>query len=123
MESTRKPSVVRVELPWKTIIKVLLGVLLAVVAIKLWPLAQLLIISLLLSVPLYRLVLWARHRRWPRWAGLLLASLTLVLGVLGIAALVVPVAVSQASHLGQNLPQLRQQILEHVPSGSLRDEL
>ncbi len=117
MERGRKESEVRVEVPWKTIIKILAGVLLAFVAIKLWPLCKLLIVSILLAVPLYRLVLWGCQKGWPRWAGLLTASLALVLVIVGFSALVGPLLLQQASHLGKNLPKLKDQVLAHLPPG------
>ncbi|HVM49489.1 MAG TPA: AI-2E family transporter [Candidatus Acidoferrum sp.] len=113
----------RIEISWKTIIKVLSAILLAYVAVKLWPLCQILIVSTLLAVPLYRLAAWAWGKGWPRWAGLLLAILTLVFGVVGLAALVGPVVVSQASNLGKNLPKLEQQLVSRVPPGPLQRQL
>lgn len=121
MESESRPSVSRIEISWKTIFKVLSGVLLAFVAMKLWPLAKLLIVSILVAVPLYRVVLWLGRKGWPRWAGLLVASLGLVFAVLGFAAVVVPVAVSQATNLVENLPKLKQQVMDHLPRGALRN--
>lgn len=114
---------VHFEVSWKTIIKVLSGILLAFIAVKLWPLFKLLIIATLLAVPLYRLVLWTGRKGWPRWAGLLLASLALVFAVLGLAALVGPMAYSQAANLGKNLPQLQQQLINHLPAGPLRNAI
>jgi len=121
MEHETKPSAVRIEIAWSTVIKLLLGVLLAYLANRLWPLFRMLIVSILLAVPLYRLVLLVCHRGWPRWASLLLASLALIFAVMGMAALVLPVAVRQASHLGQDLPHLRQEVLDRLPAGSLRN--
>lgn len=115
MDNGNGSSPVRIEISWKTIIKVLLGVLLAFVAIKLWPLCEMLIVSILLAVPLYRLAMWLVHKGWPRWAGLLAASLALVIAVIGFAALVGPMVVDQATNLGKNLPKLKQQLIEHVP--------
>ncbi len=114
-------SSVRLDISWRTILKVLLAVLLVFVAIKLWPLFKLLIVSVLLAVPLYRLVLWLCDKGWPRWSGLLVASLGLVVLVAGLAALVGPLVFSQASKLGKNLPNLKQQIVAHVPPGALRN--
>ena len=121
MESGSKSPAVRIEIAWKTIPKVLSGILLAFVAIRLWPLCKLLIVSMLLAVPLYRLAVWAWHKGWPRWAGLLLASLTLVFAVLGVAALVGPMVISQASNLDTSLPKLKQQLASQVPAGPLRN--
>jgi predicted PurR-regulated permease PerM len=120
MENGSKPPPVRIEIAWKTILKVLSAILLAFVATKLWPLCELLIVSILLAVPLYRLARWTWHKGWPRWAGLLLASLTLVFAVVGFVALVGPMVINQASNLGKNLPKLKQQLVSQVPAGSLR---
>jgi predicted PurR-regulated permease PerM len=120
MESGSKSSTVKIEIGWKTIFKLLLGVLLAFVAVKLWPFCELLIVSILVAVPMYRLARWLFHKGWPRWAGLLTASLALVLAVAGFAALVGPMVVDQASNLGKNLPKLKQQIISQVPQGPMR---
>ena len=117
MDKKPRSSTVRIEITWKTILKVLLALLLVFVAIKLWPLFQLLIVSILLAVPLYRLVLWSCHHGWPRWSGVLLASLALVVAVVGLAALIGPLAFRQASDLGKNLPKLEQELVKHVPAG------
>ena len=121
MEKEPNSVEVRVGIAWSTILKLLLGVLLAFVAIRLWPVFKLLVMSMLLAVALYRLVLWACHRGWPRWAGLLLASLVLVLSVLGFGAVIGPTAFNQASQLSQNLPKINEEISAHLPkSGPLR---
>jgi predicted PurR-regulated permease PerM len=73
-------------------------------------------VSLLLATPLYRLLLWVVRKGWPRWAGILVASLALVIAVVGFAALVGPVVVNQASKLGKNLPKLEQQLETHLPA-------
>jgi len=118
-----RPDVQRMslEVSWKTIFKVRLGILLAFVAIKLWPLVKLLVISILLAVPLYRVVLWVCRKGWPRWAGLLLATLPLIGAVLSLPALIAPIAINQASDLGKNLPKLQQQLAAKVPAGALRN--
>ncbi len=121
MEKRSKDPATRIEIPWQTIFKILLAVLLAFVTIKLWPLCKLVVVSILLAVPLYRLVLWACRKGWPRWLGLLFSSLAFVLALAGLVALVSPMVVNQMSGLGQNLPKLKQQVLEHVPAGPFRN--
>ncbi len=113
----------RIEIPWSTIVKMVLAVSLAFVAIKLWPLFQLLVVSVLLVVPLYQLVLWVCRKGWPRWAGLLLASLALVFAVLGMAALAGPIAVKEVGNLGKDIPKLEKQLLARAPTGPIRDVL
>lgn len=119
-----KSSGLRLDIGWKTIIKVLLGVLLAYVAVKLWPLFKLLAVAILLAVALYQVVSWGCRKGWPRWAGLLLASATLVVAVVGLFGLVGPLAFRQASTLGKELPKIKQQVLSHLPrSGPLNSAL
>jgi predicted PurR-regulated permease PerM len=110
-----------IEIAWKTIFKVLLGILLAFLAIKLWPLCELLIVSILLAVPLYRLVRWAGRKGWPHWASLLLAMTALVLGIVAVAAVAGPLALRQATTLQQNLPKLVDQVIQHLPPGPVRN--
>jgi predicted PurR-regulated permease PerM len=110
-----------IEVSWKTIFKVLSGILLAVVAIKLWPLLKLLVVAILLAVPLYRMVAWVCRKGWSRWAGMLLATLTLVVAVLSLPALIAPIAINQASDLGKNLPKLQEQLAAKMPSGALHN--
>lgn len=121
METETNPPPVRVEVAWKTIIKVLAGVLLAVVAVKLWPVFKLLVVSILLAVPLYRLVLWLCNKGWPRWAGLLTASLVLVFFIVALAAIIGPVAFKQVSNFTRQLPKYREQLVAHVPLGPMRN--
>ena len=124
MEEGSKSSGLRVEISWKTIIKVLLGVLLAYVAIKLWPLFKLLAVAILLAVALYRIVSWVCSKGWPRWVGLLLASATLVVAVVGLFGLIGPMAIRQAVTLGKELPKLSEQVASRLPrSGPLHDLL
>jgi predicted PurR-regulated permease PerM len=123
MDKESQPSLVRVQIAWSAVLKVLAGVVLAVVAVKLWPLCRLLIVASLLAVPLYRLVLWLCRKGWPRWAGLLAASLALIFAVLGLAALAGPVAVNQVGSLGKTIPKLEQQLLGHFPAGPVRDTM
>jgi predicted PurR-regulated permease PerM len=92
-----------------------------VIATRLWPLVKLLIVSILLAVPLYRLVGWVCRKGWPRWAAILVSMLTLVVAVLSLPALIAPIAINQASDLGKNLPKLQQQLAAKIPPGALRN--
>jgi predicted PurR-regulated permease PerM len=124
MEEGSKSSRFRVEISWKTIIKVLLGVLLACIAVKLWPLFKLLAIAILLAVALHRIVSWTCGKGWPRWAGVLLASAILVVAVVGLFGVIGPMAFRQASAIGKDLPRLKEQVVSHLPqAGPLHDVL
>ncbi len=108
----------RLEITWKTILKVLAGVLLAVVARRIWPLCELLIVAILLAIPLYRVVLWAEHRHWPRGVGILLASSILVTVVLGFFAVLGPMAVSEGKKFSKDVPKFKEEALAKLPPKS-----
>lgn len=115
---------VLVIITWKSIFRILLGILLAYVTVILWPLFQLLILAVFIAVALYPIVGWVLGKGWPRWVGLVLASATLLVVVVGCFAVIGPVVFREASTLGENLPQLREQILSHLPaSGLLREAM
>ncbi len=118
MGNGNKPSTLRVEIPWKTILKLLVGVLLAVAAKKVWPLCELLILSILLAIPLYRVVVWAEGRKWPKWSGILMASGILVVLVLGLFALMGPIAIGQGKKFAKELPRYKQELYSHLPPDS-----
>ena len=60
---------------WTTLLKVFLACLLAYLAIRLWPLAELLFLALLISIAFRPLFKWSEKRRWPKWGGVLVAAL------------------------------------------------
>lgn len=116
MENGTTPTTVRLEIPWKTVFKVLVGILLALAGKRVWPLCELLIVSILLAIPLYRIVIWVERHNWPRWGGILLASLSLLMAVLAVFALACPLIIGQATKFEKQLPRLRQEVLGHVPN-------
>jgi predicted PurR-regulated permease PerM len=115
MEKNNHSRQMRLEITWMTIFKVLVGVLIAFIAVKLWPMLELLIVALLVSVVLYRIVSWLCDRNWPRWAGLLAATLAFLLVIGGFCGLIVPVVISQADAVARDLPKLKEQVRSGLP--------
>jgi predicted PurR-regulated permease PerM len=112
----------RIEVTWRTIFKLLLGVLLGYAAVKLREVFELVIVAIFFAVVLYRIVTWACEKHMPRWVGLLLATLAMLLVIGGVLGAIVPMAVHQASTLTGNLPHLKQQIVAKLPqSGPLHE--
>jgi predicted PurR-regulated permease PerM len=107
---------VQIEIGWRSIFRVLSGLLIAYAARLLWPIIKLLILSILLAVALYPMVTWADRRKWPRWVGHGLAVGTLVLMVGGCLFIGGPMVVHQVGVLGDNLPKLRDQIIAQLPA-------
>ncbi|HZR20313.1 MAG TPA: AI-2E family transporter [Verrucomicrobiae bacterium] len=123
MENGRAAKRVRFEITWPTIIKLLVGVLLGFIAVRVWPAVQLLTIAILVAVVLYRVVSWVCAKGWPRWLGLLLATLTLLAIIGALFGLIVPMVASEGSKLPGSLPKMKEQILAHVPENGPTHEL
>jgi predicted PurR-regulated permease PerM len=124
MNDTPTTQKVSLEITWKSVMRVLLGVLLGYLAVVLWPILKMLILAILIAVALYPLVTWAGRKGWPRWVGVLVASATLVGVVAGCLATIAPVALRQAATLSENLPKVREEILARLPaSGLIRQAL
>ena len=96
-EADPKLQRVEITIAWTAIIKVLLGCLLALVAVRLWPLAELLLLALLIAIALKPLIQWTRRRHWPRWAGVLLSAFLL----LGSATLAIGLLAPTIGHQGR----------------------
>ncbi len=112
----------KVELPFVTILKILLAVLFAFAAIELAPLCMWLFMAVLLAVTLDPLVERFEKKGLPRWTGILTITLML-LGLLVFLALVVlPSLAEQVSNLAQKIPQMRNDMLSKLPeNGILRE--
>ncbi|MES2568969.1 MAG: AI-2E family transporter [Verrucomicrobiota bacterium] len=109
-------------IPWRTILKVLVAVLLFWMVMILWPLTELLIVAILVALPLWRIVEWTLKRGWPKWVGITLCTLLLVVIVGLLAGSLIPTVANQINALIQKLPTLKEEVLNRLPeSGSLRD--
>ena len=115
---------VQIELSWKSILRLLAGVLLSYVAIELWPICKMLILAILIAIGLNPIVAWAQRKAAPHWVGVLLAVATLILVIVGCAGIIAPLIFNQLTTLGENLPKLREQIIAQLPStGMVRQAL
>jgi predicted PurR-regulated permease PerM len=124
MENAKLPRRMRVEITWATIFKVLAGVLIAYAALKLRPVIELIVVAILLSVVLYRVVTWACSLHWPRWIGILLATLAILLALAGFFGLLIPTAMREGSRLVAGFPKLQQDIQSRLPrTGLIHDAL
>lgn len=121
MENGKASRRLRLEITWATIFKLLLGVLIAYLAIKLWPVAELIAVSILVAVVLYRIVAWISSKGWPRWLGVLLATLALLLVIGGLFGLIIPMATSEIRKLASSLPKLQERVLANLPNGRVHD--
>src|SRR5512138_2005975 len=85
-----QPQKVQLEITWASVFRVLAGILFAYMAMLLWPIFKLLLISVVLAVALHPLVLWLCGKGLPRWLGLSLASAAFVVVIVACFAVIGP---------------------------------
>lgn len=115
-ENLRAKECIRLNVTWTSVFRVLVGILCAYSAIQLWPIFKLLTLAVLIAVALNPIVQWSNRRKLPRWAGLLLATVVLLVVVFGCFAVIAPIVFHQMAALGESLPRLREQITAQLPS-------
>jgi predicted PurR-regulated permease PerM len=124
MNDTQPPQEVRIEITWKSVMRVLVGVLLGFAAVRLWPFLKVVVLAILIAVAFYPAAAWVHRKGAPRWVGALAASVILLAVLLGCFAVVGPLVLHQAGKLSENLPKLREQLLAQLPpSWPLRQAL
>jgi predicted PurR-regulated permease PerM len=115
---------VRLRISWSAIFKLLAGCLIGYLAVKLWPIVEVLVLAVLLAITLAPLLRWAERIRWPHWAAVLLCGFVLIGSTLLVVALLLPLAISQGSALIAYLPHFKSDLLGRLPSaGPLRDSV
>jgi predicted PurR-regulated permease PerM len=107
---------VRVEVTWGSIFRVLLAIFLAAVLMALWPMIELLILAILVAVALYPMVRWFERRNLARGLGLLTASAILLVSSVGFFAFLGPMLLKQTAAAAENVPQLKEELLSHLPA-------
>ena len=112
-ESDRRLSL---QIPWSTLLKVILAVALVAVLIRIWFILTLILVAIIVAVGLQPAVAWLQRRRWPRWIAasvvvvLLVGSIVLFFGVTWRSIN------GQAQDVGQHLQEMEQQILDRLPT-------
>lgn len=111
-----------VEVPWRTLLKVIAAVALIWVWVQLWQLFLVLIVAILLAVTLNPVVVWLERHRLPRGAAAALVSAALLVLVAGLLWLTWSSLNEQARYLGTRLDTFEGEILPKLPP-LLRDVL
>jgi predicted PurR-regulated permease PerM len=106
---------VELRIPFATLLKIALFVLLVVIAIQLWPLIVMVIVAVLLAVMLDPLVAWFERHRVRRGIAIALIAIALFGSVAAFVFSVVPAMVSQLQDLAQALPRIAARVSQAVP--------
>jgi predicted PurR-regulated permease PerM len=104
-----------VRVPFPTLIKIALAVLLFAIIIKLWPVILMIIVAVLIAVMLDPIVVWLESHRVPRAAGII-AIAVLAFGLLCLFLFVlVPTISAQVAELSEQLPQIAKRLGARFP--------
>jgi predicted PurR-regulated permease PerM len=107
---------VRITVTWATLFKILLAVLLAFVALKLWPLVEILILGLLIAITFWPVMRWTAARGWPKWTGVLIAAVLLLGFVVVFVLVLIPALGEQATAVIKSLPVFKESLLSKLPA-------
>lgn len=113
---------VELHIPVATIVKVLLTALVVYLLILLMPIVVTLFLATMLAVTLYPILEYLKAKGLPAWVGVSAVAGSIVLGTGLIFTMILPPLFEQSSLLVENLPQLKQHFLSHIPaSGPLHN--
>lgn len=122
MREPQKRSRLEVTISWATLLKVFLAGLLAYLAFRLWRLAELLLLALMVAIAFQPLMEWTKKRRWPKWLGVLLVAVLLLGSTALFVIILVPKIGTEGTEFIKNLPDLTSRLSSALPqSGPIRD--
>src|SRR5438270_5857507 len=104
-----------VEVPWRTLLKLILAVGLVWVWLQGYQLVLLVVVAVLLAVTLDPVVGWVQRRGLPRWGAATAVGVALLILIAGFLVLTWSSLSDQARDLGQRLPQFERQVTERLP--------
>jgi predicted PurR-regulated permease PerM len=102
-------------IPFTTLLKVALTLLLCVCVIKLWPVILLIIVAILLAVMLDPLVVFMERHRVHRALGVIVIALVLLGLIVLFFAVLVPHMTNQIGDISKQLPLLEQTVASRFP--------
>ena len=102
-------------IPFATLLKVALAILLLLIVVKLWPVILMLIIAVLIAVMFDPLVVWLTRHRVRRALGISGVAILLFGSLLLFFAFIVPAVSRQLTDLSRELPQITQRIAASFP--------
>src|SRR5579862_3683832 len=122
MAEPPKRSQLEITVSWKTLLQLFVACLLVWLVLRLWRLAELLLLGLLIAVALRPLIQWTQRHRWPKWTGVLLGALLLLGSTALFVVLLVPTTITEGTAFIEKLPAVKDQLMARLPpSGPIRN--
>jgi len=109
------PDRVEVHIPFTTLLKVALTLLLCICVIKLWPVILMIIVAILLAVMLDPIVTFLERHRVHRGLGVAIVAIVLLALAAVVFAFIVPAMSRQLVELSGTLPAIEQSISRRFP--------
>src|SRR5207245_6977009 len=106
---------VAVDVPWRTLLKLIAAIALIWVWLQIYQLVLLLVVAVLLAVSLDPVVGWVQRRGLPRWGAATLVGVTLLALIVGFVMMTWSSLSDQAQDLGKRLPQFERQVNDRLP--------
>jgi len=111
-------AAMELRIPFATLLKIALALLLVLCLIKLWPILIMIVIAVLLAVMLDPLVQWLERHRLRRGLGITLVSLLIFGLLLVFLAVIVPIMSGQVVELSRDLPQVAERLTKSFPAAA-----
>jgi len=104
------------QIPWSTLLKVILAVALVAVLVRIWYILTLVLIAIIVAVGLQPAVAGLERRRWPRWTAAALVVFLMTGAIVVFFAVTWQSINGQAQELGAHLQTIEQQIVDRLPT-------
>jgi predicted PurR-regulated permease PerM len=104
--------------PFATLLKIALALLLVLCAVKLWPVIVIVVIAILVAVMLDPLVRWLERHRVRRGYGIAVVSLLIFGLLLVFVVVIVPAMSRQLVELSRDLPKVADRLGKEFPSAA-----
>ena len=114
-EEEEPPRRVELAIPFATIGKLLLAVLLVWAFLKLWLPFLVFVVAVLLAVTLAPVVAWLERRHLSRGLAVGIVGLVLLAGIGFFAGVILPPLIGELMKLGEDFPAYRARVESHIP--------
>lgn len=103
-------------IPFATLLKIALALLLVLCIVKLWPIVIVVVIAALLAVMLDPLVRWLQRHRVRRGLGIAVVAVAVFGLLLVFLAVIVPIMSKQVVELSRDLPKVAERLGRELPA-------